>query len=206
MAKLKGGIHGKLSGKVGNIIFYSVDEEQYARIKPAAPKKFSGKQLGNQSRFGSMQGWLTPIGEFLKVGCKNNIKFKAGHALALEYLSANAISGEGQDKIIHPELVRVSIGDLAGATDASVTLDGQEAVFSWNPAAGPSASVFDQALILAYDPGQKKACFLTDGFFRKQGSARLPIAQPGEYHCYLGFVAQDRSRQSNSQYLGLVNI
>lgn len=206
MAKMKGGIHGKVSGKVGNLIFYTVGDKQYARTKPASPKKFSEKQLGNQSNFGGMQGWLTPIGEFLKVGCKNNIKFKAGHALALEYMSANAVSGEGQEKVIHPDLVRVSIGDLSGSAGASVVLDSQDAVFEWDSTLVAGTSGFDQALILAYDVAQKKAFFHTNGFFRKEGSVRLSLPAPGEYHCYLGFVAQDRSRQSNSQYLGTVVI
>lgn len=68
------------------------------------------------------------------------------------------------------------------------------------------SSAFDSVLVLAYDVEQGIAESFIKGFFRRDGSLRLSIPKAGNYHCYLGFVAEDQSRQSNSQYLGQMEV
>lgn len=206
MGKIKGGIQGKVSGKVGNVIFYESGDMNLTRSLPKAPPKFTGPQKANHTVFGLKQNWLKPITAFLLVGCKNNIPHMGGTALAMQYLSANAVSGKGESFQIHPEKMLVSMGDLPGTPEAAVTLEGSELEFSWDPQVDRHGSQYDQVLVLAYDVEQGEAFSLLKGHFRKDGSLRMQVSTPGHYHCYLGFLAEDSSRQSNSQYLGAVEV
>lgn len=206
MGKLKEGLHGNTSGTTGNIVTYVVGGKTFTRTKAAGPHKFTENQRANHSGFKIKQDWINQISEFLKVGYRNDIPFVGGPALAMKYLSANAVSGKGKEMQVHPELMLVSMGDLPGAPDASAIADGLGVSFSWDPKVTFPASSFDQPLLLAYDVDNKKTDYVVKGHFRKDGSARLPISEAGNYHCYLGFLAEDHSQQSNSQYLGVIQI
>ena len=204
MGKLTGGINGKVSGKVGNYVFSAVGDQQQVRARAASPKKFSPAQLLNQFKLKTMQEWITPIGSYVKEGCRNPGKHTGGSALALQYLSANAIMLEDGQFLISPEKMKVSLGNLPGSLAATVVLEEKEAVFTWDTTIGLKCHPYDEVLVLAYNVAQKTACYSLKGHFRRDGQVRLSLSVAGEYHCYLSFLAEDRSRQSNSQYLGII--
>jgi hypothetical protein len=71
---------------------------------------------------------------------------------------------------------------------------------------------YDQAMLLAYDIENEDACMKITGQFRQLGEDVLQVHYPkisnpeekkkATFHCYLAFIAADRSRQSDSIYLG----
>ena len=63
-------------------------------------------------------------------------------------------------------------------------------------------------MMLAYDPISHEKRFSVDGEFRRKGTDTLDLSAvpAGTYHIYAAFVAVDRSRQSDSLYLGSVEI
>lgn len=204
MGTIIGGLQGKVSSTVGNLVLYTSGDRQMVRTKTENSSSFSPAQLANQARFKAMQDWVQPLTAFLRVGCRNNNPNMSGSALAIQYMSAHAISGKGEQYQISPEQMKVSLGILPGSPVAGVVLEEQEAVFSWDPTLGIQCHSYDEVLLLAYNVAQQSACYSVKGHFRKDGTARLQLFEAGEYHCYLSFVAEDRSRQSNSQYLGVV--
>jgi len=63
-------------------------------------------------------------------------------------------------------------------------------------------------MLLAYDIDNAKAYFTTIGQFRSAGADILNTdPMPGKtYHIYCAFTAADRSRQSDSVYLGAITM
>jgi len=104
-------------------------------------------------------------------------------------------------------LAKLSHGTLPLSEDigAEKTEDGQ-LHFSWNRNLVEDSHPRDQAMLLAYDIQHAFANFVLHGQFRETGSdlLRLPADKGRTYHIYFAFIAHDRSRQSDSVYLGTV--
>jgi len=62
-------------------------------------------------------------------------------------------------------------------------------------------------MLLAYDCETGQWNMQLPGQFRSSGAdeLKLPPVKKQNYHVYIGFIAHDRSRQSNSVYLGEVS-
>jgi hypothetical protein len=84
--------------------------------------------------------------------------------------------------------------------------DGSQLQFSWDPARTGDGHPKDQTMLLAYDIDHRHAVTVIPGQFRETGadSMKLSPMEMRTYHIYLAFVACDRSRQSDSIYLGAV--
>jgi len=132
-----------------------------------------------------------------------------GFCAAKSHLLLNAFEGLQPEMAINPALVKVSFGDLPLPDGIAVakTVPGQ-LVFTWNPAASANGNAKDQVMMLAYDVEHAKAYFTTVGQFRKDGGDVLYTdPTPGRaYHIYCAFTAADRSRQSQSVYLGAITM
>jgi hypothetical protein len=121
-----------------------------------------------------------------------------------------------QDKdknhIFDPSLVLVSYGDLQNPADIKVEKSADDVLlFTWNPKHQPGTTNYDQVMLLAYDDVNENKSMVLTGEFRSTGTARLPLTKRAgqkniEFHIYIAFRAHDRSRQSNSVYLGKVKM
>ena len=211
MAKTKNGLTGSVSGKVGNLVFCTWKGIEYVRL---APSKRSGvpskKELANRWIFGELtQGWIKPISPFLKIGFQGYTPTNQGITAAKSYLYKHALTMDGFNSSIDPSKMLVSYGSLGNPEDVQITLNPQkELVFTWNPATGRDQSQRDQAMLLAYNIEKESAVMSLGGEFRSTGTEKLELASatPGDFHVYLAFLAQDRSRQSESLYLGTVTV
>ena len=208
MAKSPGGPFSPQSGKISNLIFYTVDGQQLTRAKGDTGKKSKSEgAVSNRRGFGNKQLWLNPLKPVIDLGFRNDKPFRGPMAYAISYMCAHAVTGKGAVAEIHPEKMKISVGSLEIPSTASVSITEGELVFQWDPkVAGRDGNGFDQVLLAAYNIGQGLAECHYKGIFRKDGLAAIPLTTPGEYHCYLGFIADDRTRQSDSIYLGTVSI
>ena len=199
-----GGAGAPISGEVGGLIFYISGGNQYTRAKGQTGKntKTEGAK-SNRRGFGNMQLWLNPLQPVLELGFKNDIPHVGAYSYAISYITKNARTGKGKDAVIHPEKFRISIGQLPMPSSVSAELEGQELVISWDPALnGRQTNAYDQVLLAAYEVEQGFAVCLDQGLFRKDGTAKMPLQNPGTYHCYLGMAAKDLSQQGDGVYLG----
>jgi hypothetical protein len=211
MAKFEQGIHGPFQGKVGKIIGATWKGIPYMR---ALPKKRisppSEKELANRQKWALSQFWLKPICEFVQVGWKGYSVKSEGFVAAKSYLLKNAFEGEAPDMHINPALVKVSAGDLPLPATMEITrLDDLLVQVTWDTAFDvEKAHMGDQVMLLAYNIELQKVIFNLVGQLRKNGSdvLKLPANKPGTYHLYAAFIAHDRSRQSDSVYLGTVEV
>ena len=205
MAKLPNGLLGAPSGKVGPVVACTWKGQPYLR---SLPRKRSGTPseatLRNRGNFSLIHYWLKPLLEVVREGFKDYSVSNFGINAAKSVLTKRGLVKNGNDSYVDPSLVLLSFGDLPLSDSMEVELQGNELLFSWDPATGTGMNGRDQAMLVAYDPGKKEANYVVNGNFRMNGSDRLKLVKSGTYHLYAAFLAHDRSRQSESICLGSV--
>lgn len=218
MARLKKGINGPISGKVGDVVGSSWNGIDYIKSLPKRKKPATENELKSRFRFALSQAWLRPLLVFVRVGFKGYTETYEGFAAAKSYLSRNAFEGEGFETIVNPALMRVSYGDLPLSEDIQFEkTNNSELLFTWNTDKVSGAYPDDQVMLLAYNVEKEdevnsgNVFFSLTGQFRKTGSDTLSISpdnySPNKtYHIYAAFSAFDRSSQSDSVYLGTVEM
>lgn len=223
MARIFNGITGQFQGTVGTVVGATWKGIPYMRSRP---KKRTGvvskKESANRNKFAMAHTWLQPLTYFLREGFKGYTPTVEGFLAAKSYLLKNAFEGEGENLVINPAKVKVSYGDLPLPDNITVKVIGPNQVqFSWDTGTLHSNNRYDQAMVLAYDIDaestrfqQRIALFELTGQFRSTGAHILNISprdpekedSVGTYHCYIAFVSADRTRRSDSVYLGTVSL
>jgi hypothetical protein len=210
MGRIPNGINGPIVGKVGTVIGSSRNGKPYVKGPyKKRTKKVSKKELGNRSKFRVAQFWLKPLLPFVREGYKKYAKTSGAFVAAKAYLLNNAFEGVQPDSRINPALMKVSTGDLPLSNDMAVSkTEDYQLQFSWDTAPVEGGSGYDQVMLLAYDMDDKWAFYNTTGQFRNAGADTLNLAPVKEktYHLYMAFIAADRSRQSDSVYLGAITL
>jgi len=210
MGRLINGINGPFIGKVGSVVGSSRKGNPYIKGLPKKrTKNISDKELANRKRFAVAQSWLRPLTVYVRAGFKGYTATAEGFIAAKSYLLHHAmVLEDGNFKVLSPQM-KVSFGTLALPSSFEVVQStANELTFTWDTACPKGTSAFDQAMPLAYDPTSEHACFEITGNFRKDGSMTLRVdATPGTvYQVYLAFCAADRQSQSDSIYLGEVEM
>jgi hypothetical protein len=210
MGRLVNGINGPIQGTVGTVVGSSRYGVHY--LKGYYKKRtthISAKEKSNRGKFAQSQYWLKPILEFVREGFKHYSPTVKGFVAAKSYLSRNAFEGVAPDVHINPALVKVSYGDLPLSNNIAVALteDGH-LQFTWDPASVTGGSDKDQVMMLAYDIENAFAWEDITGQLRSTGADRLKINTTTKrtYHVYCAFNAADRSKTSDSVYLGAISV
>lgn len=211
MAKYTDGMMGAFRGKVGLLIGSSWKGIPYIKSLPKRKKPVRENEQLNRNKFGMAHWWLKPVKNFVRSGFKGYSEKVEGFIAAKSYILKNAFEDTGADQFINPALVKVSYGNLSlpgNITAEKIAPD--QIQFSWDISGVNEDNKYDQAMLLAYDIEKGRAVYNATGQFRHIGKDVLEIAlEPGRestYHLYLAFVAADRSRQSDSVYLGTINL
>lgn len=207
MAIIKNGILGGFSGKSGTVVGYQLYDQSVMRgLGKTRKVPFTPAELKNQTKFSTPQRWLQPITEFLRVGFKGYAKRFEGFNAAKSYLSKNAVRSDDAGFYIDPKLALVSFGDMDLAEKASAVSESPGTVtFKWS---GGESEHDDRAMFMLYDIDGRNAKFDTAAVKRKleTGVFSAEDLSGKSVHVYLAFVAEDRKRRSNSQYLGVVTV
>lgn len=212
MGKIRQGILGGLSGKVGNVIGANWKGIDYLRIKPSsvANPRTPG-QVDQRSKFSTVLRFLQPMTDFLRVTFRQYASGMTQFNAAMSYNLNNAITGVYPAFTIDFPNALVSRGNLTTPANATATsTTAAEFNLAWLDNSGTgSAMATDKALIVAINTLRGEAVFTTSGPGRSTGNAviNLPAEYSGEsLETYLGFISEDGSKVSNSVYLGSVLI
>ena len=211
MAKFNQGINGPFQGKVGTVIGASWKGIPYMR---SLPKKRTSDptpgELLNRKKWALSQHWLQPVQEFVRIGFKGYSPKSEGFVAAKSYLLKNAVVVAGENITIDPARVKLSWGDLPLPENLQMTrLEGKLVKFTWDPQFLDEVShEGDQIMMLAYNIEKDRAVDNIYGRTREHGADSLNIdtSKTGTFHIYVAFIAHDRSRQSESVYMGTVEI
>ena len=211
MARIKNGILGGFSGKLGTGVGYQLPGGDFVRSLPIRRVKPTENELVNMAKFKLVLDYLDPLKSFLKVGFKNYGTKTGGYRSAVSYTRKIALVSDDAGFYIDPALFKVSGGDLPQAVNPTATFeDPLHIKFTWDTTDIPYKYTSDQAMLVVFEIEAKKVITrILNGVFRNTGTqtVELPATFKGkEVDAYIGFVAADRSRQSDSQYLGRIAV
>ncbi|WP_342329529.1 DUF6266 family protein [Pedobacter sp. FW305-3-2-15-E-R2A2] len=210
MATIKNGILGGFTGKIGSVVGYRTYGEDRMRSVSERTAPATAAELKNRKQFKLVQDTLNCIKSLIKIGFKDYWTKTGGTRGAISYNKTHAVQVNGDDCLIDPERFKFSGGVLAGLNDTTVELERPDLLrFNWSTASSYSASPKDQVMLLAIDLEGKKACYESLGNFRGSGTDVLKLDHDltgKEVAIYIAVVAKDRSKQSDSQYLGKLRI
>ncbi|HEX6430493.1 MAG TPA: DUF6266 family protein [Niastella sp.] len=210
MGSLKYGNLGQITGKVGDVVVSSWKGKPYVKSVPGERKSPpTVKELNNRKKWAMAQAWLKPVTKFVRRGFNGYTPTVEGFLAAKSYLLKNAFEGEAPEFFINPALVKVSSGELPLPEQITAILISDFLVqFTWDTENIGIFNKYDQVMLLAYDIHNSAAFYKLTGQLRTTGTDALQLKSFSNrvYHLYVAFVAADRSTQSDSVYLGAVNV
>ena len=210
MARLKNGYLGGFSGRLGDAVGYMIGDEAFIRSAPRA-KKYTAAERVNQDKFKLVTEHLKGIKPILKVGFKGYWTKTGGYRAAVSYTRKVALVMDDAGFYIDPALFKISGGDLPGAENAEVVYEESLRLrINWDISNLQPRTHHDQLMLMVRETESLESlAFGLNGPFRKDGTFVIDLRKSykgKKLDVYIGFVAADRSRQSDSQYLGRIEI
>lgn len=210
MARNKNGILGGFSGKVGSVVGYNSYGVDRMRGLPERIAPATVAEIKNRTKFKLVQDTLNCCKELIKIGFNNYWTKTGGMRGAVSYNKMFALKEEEGEYAIDPEEFRFSGGTLPGLKEVRVEKEGKDLLtFHWDKESVPDSSPQDQVMMLAIDLEGKQASYVAYGGFRSSGTDVLRLSDDlvgKAVEVYIAVIARDRTRQSNSQYLGRITL
>lgn len=118
MGKLKSGLHGGISGNVGNLIYSSWKGKPYVKIRPDKVKNPRTKgQMASRSAFASVQALMGGASAFVRDGFASGAIGMSAYNAAISHNMLNAVDkSTGQAELLYPALV-FSTGTYPGLSN-----------------------------------------------------------------------------------------
>jgi len=205
MGKIKNGILGAVSGKVGPVIGGMWKTIAYIKALPRTKRKRSVKQIATQEKMRFMNKFLVPFHPYINVGLKNEATSQTEISAAFTANYHETIVG------VHPHLsvdlskFIFSKGDLPMPPDMAATLVDNTVQFTWKSSKQKWANFDDQLMIVLYDSHLHKATGFTGGVNRNANTCSFELKDSfigKALHVYASMISWDRKRIANNVYLG----
>lgn len=205
MARLDNSVLGSFSGRIGPVVGSSWKGIPYMKsVYKKRTKKISGKEKANRQKFKLAHEWLQYLVDFVRQGFKGYSPTVEGFLAAKSYLLKNAMERVGSGWEVNPALMKVSVGILPLSENITVKpFAGGMLHFTWDTAVKNGYND-DQVMLLAYNIKKQYVQHTIAGAFRQTGSTDLQtFCKKGDScHVWIAFVSANRSKQSDSVYLG----
>jgi hypothetical protein len=211
MGKATKGILGAVSGKVGNLIFYTLNGTDCVRSRGTRLAPLTAGERLNLSKIMVLMAVFKHIKPFLKMGfgpdaAGTNQNY---HNLATAYNRKQAIQVvDGKAEIDYAKL-RLSTGTAKEPRNPLVQISAAELTFSWTYDDLEDWSArSDQVMMMALFPEDDFAFYEEAGAKRILGKDVLQL--PSDFHLrpmevYISFISSDRQTAGRSIYLGKFN-
>jgi len=210
MARIPNGILGGFIGTAGNVSGYMRNGRNFIRSrrrKSSAP--MTPKRLAQQQKIKVCNEFTKP---FCGTGFFNRTFPAYGHSgtgfnRATSAIMNLAIIGTYPDTAIDYSQVLISKGPLPVAINASVVVNNEGVLFTWEDNTGTgTAKSNDKVILVAYFPSQHEAIFSIGSALRKDGQALLENRNmKGETaETWIGFLSNNEEDAANSVYAGKV--
>ena len=210
MGKIKQGILGGFSGKVGTVIGGSWKGISYMRaIAPSVANPQTEPQLTQRQKFSIVMGFLQTMSEFLKTGFKNYAVKQTGINAAMSYNLRNAVTGVYPAQTVNYANALVSRGSLPAALNAAATAGAAgTVVFTWDDNSDESgASAADKSLLVVYNPVKHQAVTANQLVDRSAGTQTLAVPESfsgDQVQCYMAFITENGYDVASSRFAGAV--
>ncbi|TCD02723.1 DUF6266 family protein [Pedobacter psychroterrae] len=212
MARLKDGLLGGLSGKIGDVIGYIRYGKAYVKMKTLKPKKeASSGQLAEREKMKLVNNFINSMTEFVRIGftLEASDKRHSANAAAKSYQMKNAISGVYPALGIEYSRVLLCKGLIDPPLNVSAAVLSNGLQFSW--LLSNRTEVYhkrSRVMLLVYAPALNKSFYSLSGarIMEKTDFLELPLAFKGQLlHLYAAFHSDDSKQISNSTYAGTTN-
>lgn len=211
MAKLKSGLLGPVSGKIGPVVGSSWKNINYVKERPKKKNKNLRRtpaQLANEKKFTFIQQWFVPFYPYITVGFANLASDRTEINAAFSANFKSVFSGIWPDITVDYSKLMVSIGELQGLN--LVTIQRTAALkidLVWERSQLRNISFDDQLMLVLYSPELKIADGFIGGVRRNALSYSHemdPMLTGQAVEAYLSVTTSDRKSISNSIYLGRI--
>ncbi|MDO8965052.1 DUF6266 family protein [Algoriphagus sp.] len=203
-------------GKIGNLVFYTLNGKTVVRSKPSPSHKNkhnpSPLQLIQREKLQTINTFLKPIKQALDFGYQEFLtQSKKGMHWAYSEINTKGYNHTKSPKI-DPAFLRISKGNLLGPENAQATRNGNSILITWldNSTEG-KAQPSDETFILCYCSEEAKYIWTEIRFRRNSAQAIIEldsVKSPLSWHVYLAFSQLNIKKKeyilSDSVYLGKV--
>lgn len=211
MAKMKQGIFGPISGKLGPVVGGTWNGVSYLREAPKKNKKKrkrTAAQLANEEKMKFVNLLLVPFHPYVGIGFQQLAIEKTAISVAYSIMYHRAITGVFPDLAVDYAQIVISAGNLPGLMGLEMELvDPQVMQLLWEKDSDPRTSFDDQVMLVLYCP----ELALTDGF---TGGAKRTAGQclfkfdarfiGKALEVYVSVTSLDRKKIAHSVYLGRI--
>lgn len=211
MAKMKQGIFGPISGKLGPVVGATWNGVPYLRQAPKKKKKKRKRteaQLANEEKMKFVNLLLVPFHPYVGIGLQHLAIEKTAINVAYSIIYHRAVTGIYPDLVVDYAQIVISAGNLPGLTGLEMEMvDPQVIQLVWEKGSNPRTSFDDQVMLVLYCP----ELGLTDGFTgganrrSEQCLYRFDSRFIGKaLEVYASVTSLDRKRIAPSVYLGRI--
>jgi hypothetical protein len=210
MGLTKNGVLGTTTGKLKYLVYYELGCKNVVRVIGERTSPPTAGEKLNMGKMRTLMALFSSIKPFLRAGFSS-----AAHGTAMNYhnlaTSINRLNLVGLAEGI-PQLefntLQLSMGNALMPQAPAVTAEAGELRFSWSWDQEDFEAAEDQVMLMAYLPDQNTSVFETAGAKRSKAEDFLAM-QPSylmeRLEVFISFIFKDRSRVSNSMYLGRIN-
>ena len=207
MAILKNGPFGNMSGKVGNVVIYTMKDKMVMRSMPSKRKsKAKGKEKASQELFKQVMLVVKQCRNFVRVGFAG----QGGHSPYHQALSTNIKRMVAAGGFDYREFL-FSTGNLAGAVEVKAELTGNELIVSWEDSTPDKpGNLDDTAMLLVINKTRQMSDYNILAGKRENNISSMTLegVQPGDHlEVFLSFIARmkwikDSNPVSDSTWVG----
>lgn len=211
MGKIKNGVLGGVSGKVGAVVGASWRGIEYLRGLPKLQTKpRTAAQNAQTSKMTLFRGFLLGIDNIVKKCFQNYSEYTEMNA-AMSYNMKHAVAGEYPEfEVDFPALV-YSKGELLGSwCPKAVSKAENQMTVSWkNRPFSNLSSGNDQVIVIMYCTKQGEFHIYDEIGTRSDNAVTLKIegdVKRDTIHCYLSFYSKVHKISSTNEYIGKISV
>ncbi|MFC3416774.1 DUF6266 family protein [Algoriphagus hitonicola] len=205
-------------GKIGNLVFYSMNGKTVVRTRPSGTHRNkthpSPLQLLQREKLKTINRFLKPLKRVLDFGYQEYLtQSKKGIHLAYAELNHKGYHHDREPRI-DPAFLKISKGNLLEPQNPTLEKTDSGFRISWDASSAEGKSMpSDETFIVLYQPEQGKYIWVEQKFRRSAGLAEVNLAEANRdypWHVYLAFSQYNIWRKSyilsNSEYLGKIEL
>ena len=159
MGKLKNGLHGGISGKIGNLIYSSWKGKPYVKTRPDKVKNPRTKgQTASRSAFAVVQSLIGGVSSFVRDGFAAKAIGMSAYNAAISYNLLHAVDkSSGRAELVFPALL-FSTGLYSGLTNIQMqSFESGKLKITWESGEGSAKDIV--GLVAVNEPLNRSQSF-----------------------------------------------
>ena len=212
MGRLKNGINGHFTGKVGTVVGVTSRGIEFIKsTQRPSNKPATVAQINQRDVLSLFSSWLKTIKDIVMIGFQHLTGAKTQMNGAVAYNMMNAlIKVDGVNTIDYPKEIFSKGGLIVSIITEIVALIDAVLKIKWTNAAESGLNkANDTATVIIYNPVKK--CFVTFEEVCQRADLEVSLNLPATFkddpvHCYMQYVNESRDEVSTTVYAGEVKI